>query len=762
MREDVRPYVLRPKLCLIVLVILTILMIPPVSAQTEDIGCAISSPNEDTRIAAPIMIKGTYTQAYQVTIAFNAGTLYDVHMEDPDGDSTGTWYFSWNPVGYSGKVEITVRCFANSDRYFRWATPVIVNVDFPSQQPPTVTIVSPEEGAIAKDVTPIIVSAVDTQGLDTVQVRIDWGAWLTAIPSGEHYVYDWNTAGLGDKTHAIEARAIDTDGNETKTLTVYVKTGKGTMESPAIRQAARALWVWEPATVQLLEDPASHAILGRLMDDLDLSKQTYKTIYLYADRYDGSYALVENPVAYRSLIRWAHSRGYYVYALLGSSFYVAPMYSYTRYHSKAMELMENVLNYNISSTPEEQFDGINIDIEPHGLPEWLQRPTVQLQYLDMLNEMMQRKIASGQNLNVGPAIPRWLDKNHECTDITWNGATKNCAQHIQDITDYVSVMDYRDQVDGPSGIIEHGIGEIEYADQIGKYVLIGVETDQISATGDPAVITFQEEGGIVMEQLLAMVYKTFSSHPSFLGIAVHHYDSYRDLPTVWNASGMRWSTETWNSSGSWWIPPLADKVAPARPIDFAATPWDWQRIDLHWSRSLDNSLVEYYEVHRSQEKNFVPSAETLARITRFNFVSDWGLLPQTTYYYKIIAVDLAGNRSMASDEVSATTPVGIGLKPMRIESITLKSSMSAGLAKMRIVDAQTGAPIEGASVYGHWEDAAGRKFFLRTDANGMIISISETPKVPWTVKFVPERILAQGYYWAYSQDQLHIAALNYP
>lgn len=759
MRPKIVPNVLHSCLALC----LALLPVFPAQAQATDSACAITSPANDSWITGPITITGTYTKAYQVVMAVDAGTIFAVHMDDPDGDDSGTWSYTWEPFGYSGKVELTVRCFADTDRYYRWGAPLFVNVGIPSQIPAQMVITSPKEGETARAVTPILVSASDARGISSVQVRVDWGPWQATSDTGSNYAYNWDTNGLGDKTHALEARAIDKDGNITKTATIYVKTGQGTREQPMVRQAERAMWLWEPAAYQLLENPGARIVLGRFMNDPGLSKQGIKTIYFYADRYDDAYALLENPEAYRSFIRWAHSHGVYVHALLGSSFYMAPMLTYARYHSKAVELIENVLNYNISSAPQEQFDGVNIDIEPHGLADWRVSPTVQLQYLGMLSELMQRKLASGQNLNVGPAIPRWFDTNNECLNIDWHGTVKNCAQHIQDITDYVSVMDYRDEAAGPSGIIVNGQGEIEYADQIGKQVMISVETDQISFSGDPAVITFQEEGRLFMEKMLDQVYKAFGNDPSFLGIVIHHYDSYRELPTAWGTRGTQWwTTGIWNTSGTHLLMPLLDKTAPSIPVELSALAWDWQNISLHWRRCSDNLLVDHYEIHRSLLGDFTPSAATLVQNTRFNFVKDWGLLPNTTYYYRVLAVDGSGNKSSASLAASATTPAGTGLKPMRIESISLVNSGGAGLATIKIVDAETGAAISGASVFGHWEEAAGQKFTGHTRADGTLLVKSDSPTAPWTLMFVPERILASGYYWDYSQDEIHTAILTHP
>ncbi|GAA4433621.1 hypothetical protein GCM10023169_40680 [Georgenia halophila] len=711
-------------------------------AATPADGCEVTGPSSGDPVTGPVTITGTYTNAYGVQVAFDAGTIFDAHTVDPDGDGTGTWSYTLDPASarLSGEVEVTVRCSSIETRYWLWGAPVYLDVEVPAHEAPTVEITSPADGATARGVLRVTADAADAQGLASVQVRVDAGEWQTARRTRPGTYMYLERAPREDMTHSIEARAIDTDGNTTTTATTYVKTGSGTRESPAVLQSDRAMWVWESATARLLENPGAREVLGEFMDDESLAPQQTATIYLYADRYDDAYALLENPDRYRSLIAWAHDRGYRVHALLGSGTYMAPMWVYGRHHDKAVRLVENVLNYNIASAPDEQFDGINVDIEPHVLSDWHTDRQVQLQYLDMLAKMMERKQVTGQNLDIGPAIPRWLDDSASCQDVSWNEKTQNCARHVIDTTDYISLMDYRDVATGPAGIIPQAQHEIDYAAAVGKEVMIGVETDQLSASGDPEVITFQEEGRTAMEAELAQVYAAFESSPSFLGVAVHHYDSARALPSRWSPDGTRWQHS------------IADSAGPTTPGQLSVETFDWQRADLHWARSTDDTLVDHYEVHRSTDAGFAPGPDTLARTTGSNAVEDEGLQPGTTYYWRVVAVDAGGNTSAPSAPVSATTPEGTGLTPLRIDAITFTDGANFSTATVTVVDAVTGEPVPGATVSGHWEGAAGRKFDLTTGADGTAATATEALPPPYTITFVPERILAPGYYWASSLD----------
>src|SRR5262249_32526187 len=157
----------------------------------------------------------------------------------------------------------TVRCFSVDDRYFSWGTPVNVNVAIPANQPPAAAGRCPAEGGTGSGRGAGTGAAPEGQGRGWRRGRGGWGTCATASPArwgADVYVSQW-AAPSGDKTHAVEARATDADGNVTTTATTYVKTGAGTSEPPAVLQSDRALWVWEPATYQLLENPGARQVL---------------------------------------------------------------------------------------------------------------------------------------------------------------------------------------------------------------------------------------------------------------------------------------------------------------------------------------------------------------------------------------------------------------------------------------------------------------------------------------------------------------------
>lgn len=288
--------------------------------------------------------------------------------------------------------------------------------------------------------------------------------------------------------------------------------------TPAAAAVPRAVWVWEADTFQLLdrEDQWNKTFAF-------LARWNLTTVYLYADEYRGRNIIRDEPEKYRRLIAALHGRGCKVYALLGSMYLKTQRYILPERRAAAVQMFENVLRYNAGNAAGERFDGVNIDIEPYLLDDWGENRTLHVtRYLDLAAEFMRLKDKAGDTLAVGPAIPFWFDG---IDDIVWKGKRQRLSDHVQNIYDYVAIMDYRNFARGADGIIAHATDELEYADRTGKTVVIGVETLQT----DPRKVTFYGMGHAAMEGQLRIAEIEFLSHPSFSGFAIHHLGSYLNM-----------------------------------------------------------------------------------------------------------------------------------------------------------------------------------------------------------------------------------------
>ena len=251
-----------------------------------------------------------------------------------------------------------------------------------------------------------------------------------------------------------------------------------------------------------------------------LNSKHINTIYLYADTFEKQNLIVSQPKMYSRLIQRLHQEGIHTYALLGSAYLHTEEYILPEHKNAAFAMMQRVLNYNLKAATDERFDGVNLDIEPHILDLWPAQKIQLLEwFLDMSQSLMELKKSSGQKLLVGPAIPFWLDS----IELEWHGQTKRVSDHVQDIYDYVALMDYRDHAEGADGIISHAKDEMMYAGLHNRKVLIGLEV----TPNEIQKVSFNHLTEQDMEHELSLASKSFADQPAFAGFVIHHYRSYR-------------------------------------------------------------------------------------------------------------------------------------------------------------------------------------------------------------------------------------------
>lgn len=133
--------------------------------------------------------------------------------------------------------------------------------------------------------------------------------------------------------------------------------------------------------------------------------------------------------------------------------------------------------------------------------------------------------------------------------------------------------------------------------------------------------------------------------------------------------------------------PPKDRTPPAAPTGLAATTVSSSSIDLSWNANAEGDLAGY-RIYRSATAGtgYLRIGSVDASSTGY---SDTGLMPGTTYYYVITAIDTSGNESGPSAEDSATTEEGtvepsIGPRPAPIGISTGHPNITAGTIGCRV------------------------------------------------------------------------------
>jgi beta-lactamase superfamily II metal-dependent hydrolase len=98
-----------------------------------------------------------------------------------------------------------------------------------------------------------------------------------------------------------------------------------------------------------------------------------------------------------------------------------------------------------------------------------------------------------------------------------------------------------------------------------------------------------------------------------------------------------------------------DVQPPSAPGSLVASAVSSTEIDVSWNASTDNVGVTGYRVYRSTDGSTFTSAGS----TSSTGFADLGLTPGVTYWYRVTAVDAAGNESTASSASARTPAPGI-------------------------------------------------------------------------------------------------------
>ncbi len=271
------------------------------------------------------------------------------------------------------------------------------------------------------------------------------------------------------------------------------------------------MWVWNVQRVIAPESRSQLLVFCR--------KHKIDTLYLSA--YDLRFPTDQH---YRRFNRQAHRAGISVHALAGD-----PRWGKSQYHHIPLQWIEAVRQFNAHAPREERFDGIHTDVEVYLLSKtWRERPEVLLGgYLDLHAQIAQvlKESPEEDRLHGGADIPFWFDDDPSYR-ILWKGHVKTPSQHVLDTMDSITVLAYRNFAQGADGTLQLISLEMNYADQIGKKVVVGQETQENLY---PAYVTFGGTSCEVLRREVQKIQQGVGRRPSFGGLAFHHYESYREL-----------------------------------------------------------------------------------------------------------------------------------------------------------------------------------------------------------------------------------------
>lgn len=283
-------------------------------------------------------------------------------------------------------------------------------------------------------------------------------------------------------------------------LIIYLMIGAISMiqnSSNQEKDQVKATWVWDEEDIEKKpEEIVSFA-----------NEQGVNLIYVHVSLKRFS---VQD---YRTFIQEASQKGIKVFALGGD-----PYWALTSNQKDVSNFVSKVKTYNNMVEPNEQFQGIHVDIEPYLLPSWEKDKNSVMEQWMMNSTHLINEAKRNTDLTVSGDFPFWIHK------LNVPGSSMSMSQWMLKNYDSITLMAYRNYAEGSNGISQIATPIVKEAENQEKSVVIGVN---IIDTDEGKHTTFYGSDPGHMSQELKQLKQAFRGNAGFSGIAVHDYAHWK-------------------------------------------------------------------------------------------------------------------------------------------------------------------------------------------------------------------------------------------
>lgn len=309
----------------------------------------------------------------------------------------------------------------------------------------------------------------------------------------------------------------------------------------------RGLWVWSAAD-KIVDDFANPEDESNLTWEQFISfieaphgDTSKKVTELYMALYD---SMLFQPKKTQKFIADMRGRGYKIYVVLAE-----PLFAMPDKAENFANCIKNIIQFQKKGAPNERFEGIMLDIEPHllkGQTEYVLNwnnpdhfPVIWDTYMNnlkfALNAINTYNTAYEPDMKFSDAVAFWYD---DPVDRDGDSVPEDLAEEIISEFDnydfaFYTIQSYRNYAQGEGGIIDVSQNEMAKCKTHGIQCLLTVETMPIHDAGlTPEIreiIGFENEGNAIMETQIGLVkthYESSNDGTAYRGMGIHSYGDH--------------------------------------------------------------------------------------------------------------------------------------------------------------------------------------------------------------------------------------------
>jgi hypothetical protein len=269
------------------------------------------------------------------------------------------------------------------------------------------------------------------------------------------------------------------------------------------------MWVWSSSSYltpearrQLVQFCVEHRITH-----LDVhAKMTHHSIK----------PVLKDAEAFKDLIALAGRQNITIAALRGH-----PKMFFSANHERTLRELRAIVAFGETLPQDALFKGIKYDVEPYCTKEWkagkLPLYPMMYDYLTLLRKAQAVLEEEAPHLWLAADIPFWWDKDRFALE--FEGKRKQFNEHVQDLTDFITIMSYRRS---SRKILDCVEAERRYAQRIRKIIIPSLETVKLDQ--DPHV-SFWDVPNEELWKVVPELLEAAKRDPAIGGVMIHCYRS---------------------------------------------------------------------------------------------------------------------------------------------------------------------------------------------------------------------------------------------